>query len=75
MGFPGCTAATALAEDGMVDAEACSLFASLCPMTDSSRVFFDQIPTEAEWVTALGHQCILKVGPQEAARVARAAWM
>lgn len=64
----------ALAERGMVNAEARSLFASLGPVTNSSRVSFDQILTKAEWETALGHQCILMVGPEEAARVARAAW-
>lgn len=39
----------ALAEAGMIDAEAAALFAKLGTYTSASKVPFTRIPTDAEW--------------------------
>lgn len=63
----------ALAEAGMIDAEAAALFAKLGPHTSASKVPFTRIPTDAEWRAALDHQCIPAVGPDAAAKIVREA--
>ena len=63
----------ALADAGIIKAEAIALFAKHGPYTDVSKVSFTRIPTDAEWKAALDHQCIPAVGPEVAARVVRAA--
>jgi hypothetical protein len=59
----------ALAEAGMIDAEAAALFAKLGPHTSASKVPFTRIPTDAQWRAALDHQCTPAVGPEAAARI------
>lgn len=40
---------------------------------DAARMFA-QAPTTADWETALGHQGVIQVGPEEALEVVRVAW-
>jgi predicted nucleotidyltransferase component of viral defense system len=63
----------ALAEAGKIDAEASEVFGKHGPYTSASKVSFTRLPTDAEWETALGHQCIIAVSPREAATVVRGA--
>lgn len=63
----------ALARAGHLDARAAELFARHGPATDVSKISFDRTPTDEEWRRALGHQCIIEVGPEVAARVVREA--
>ncbi|MEZ3161691.1 nucleotidyl transferase AbiEii/AbiGii toxin family protein [Microbacterium sp. BWT-B31] len=65
----------ALAEQGIIDAEAAALFGRFGPLTDAARVTFSRRPSDAEWVAALSHQGVLRVGPVEAADVVRRAWV
>ena len=64
----------ALAKAGFVDREAKDLFSRFGQYTSPRRVQFDQIPTREEWESALSHQCIPRVAPDEAASTVRAAW-
>ena len=63
----------ALAGVGKIDREAVEMFGKLGPYTSASKVSFARLPTDSEWTAALGHQCVPQVGPEEAARVVRAA--
>ncbi len=63
----------AMAEAGMIDGEAAELFGRLGAYTSASKVSFTRIPSDAEWEVALGHQGIVRVGPQDAARAVRGA--
>lgn len=61
----------ALAERGFIDDEAAALFGKFGQFTKASTITFPRIPTDAEWDHALGHQCVVKATPSEAARVVR----
>lgn len=61
----------ALARGGKLDRRAAEIFARLGPYTSVTSVSFAQLPADAEWDAALGHQCIPAVGPNEAAQVIR----
>lgn len=61
----------AMAEAGMIDGEAWELFGRIGTSTSASQVPFARIPSDAEWKAALGHQGIVRVGPQDAARAVR----
>ena len=63
----------AIAEAGMIDGEAAELFRRPDTYTSASKVSFTRIPSDAEWEVALGHQGIVRVGPQDAARAVRGA--
>ncbi|SDH56178.1 nucleotidyl transferase AbiEii/AbiGii toxin family protein [Microbacterium pygmaeum] len=58
----------AMAEAGMIDGEAAQLFGRLGTYTSALQVPFTRVPSDAEWEAALGHQGIVQVGPQDAAR-------
>lgn len=61
----------ALDERGFIDAEAKALFGKLGPFTKASAVTFTQLPTDAEWNQALGHQCVVQVTVADAAAAVR----
>ncbi|MCL3838741.1 nucleotidyl transferase AbiEii/AbiGii toxin family protein [Aeromicrobium duanguangcaii] len=66
----------ALVQRGAVATEAVDLFVKHGP---TGRVptprMFTTAPTEVAWETALGHQCVIKAGPDEALVVVRDAWL
>lgn len=65
----------ALAQRGAVTGEAIDLFVNYGPTARKPASFmFASAPTEDEWTTALGHQCVIQVGPGEALAVVRDAW-
>lgn len=57
----------ALADRGHLDQNAAATYARLGQFTSASAITFDRLPSDVEWNNALGHQCILRVGPREAA--------
>lgn len=59
----------ALAEAGQFTGAAAELFGRFGPYTKVSIVSFTQLPTDREWETSLGHQCLVRVTPREAARI------
>ncbi|MBC9226321.1 nucleotidyl transferase AbiEii/AbiGii toxin family protein [Aeromicrobium sp. 636] len=66
----------ALAQRGAVTTEAVDLFVKHGPtgLVPTPRMF-ETAPTEDAWETALGHQCVIKAGPDEALAVVRDAWL
>lgn len=66
----------ALAQRGAITTEAVDLFVKHGPTARKPVSFvFASAPTEDGWVTALGHQCVVQVGPDEALAVVRDAWL
>lgn len=63
-----------LAERGVIDSDAASLFSRLGPLTRASAVSFTSVPDPEQWDGALAHQCILRVSASEAAGVVAGAW-
>ncbi|MFH8250516.1 nucleotidyl transferase AbiEii/AbiGii toxin family protein [Microbacterium sp. B2969] len=63
----------AMGEAGMINGDAVALFGRLGTHTSAAKVPFERIPSDSEWRTALGHQGIIRVGPQDAAEAVRAA--
>lgn len=63
----------AMAELGMVDRNAVGLFGAFGPYTSAAKVPFGAIPSATEWDAALGHQGIIRIGPQDAAIAVRQA--
>lgn len=61
----------ALAESGRIDVEAARLYARYGQYTSVAKVSFAEVPTGAAWLNDLGHQGIIAVSPEEAARVVR----
>ncbi len=61
----------AMAEGGMINGDAVRLFGRVGPFTSAAKVSFAVIPSEAEWNAALGHQGIIRIGPQDAAIAVR----
>lgn len=61
----------ALVEAGKIGRDAVDMFGKFGPYTSASKVSFARLPTDAEWTDALGHQCVPRVGPEEAAQVVR----
>ncbi|MEE8867786.1 MAG: nucleotidyl transferase AbiEii/AbiGii toxin family protein [Acidipropionibacterium acidipropionici] len=64
----------AMIGQGMISGEAANLFATFGPLRRTAAVSFDEVPTPAQWESALAHQCILHVGARQAAEEVRAAW-
>lgn len=64
---------SALSERGYVDQEAADIYARFGQFTSASAVTFTELPSMAEWSNALGHQCILRATPEEAADSVRRA--
>lgn len=66
----------ALAQHGAVTPEAVDLFVKYGPTARRPAAFmFTSAPTESGWATALGHQCVIRVGPDEALAVVKDAWL
>ncbi|SKB09540.1 nucleotidyl transferase AbiEii/AbiGii toxin family protein [Aeromicrobium choanae] len=66
----------ALAQRGAVTTGAVDLFVKHGPTARRPASFmFASAPTEDEWTTALGHQCVIRVGPDEAWAVVRNSWL
>jgi hypothetical protein len=65
----------ALSEAGHIDSRAASLFGRFGPFTNPAQARIDRVPTQAEWDSALSHQCIPRVSPADAARAVDAAWI
>ncbi|MQA35138.1 nucleotidyl transferase AbiEii/AbiGii toxin family protein [Modestobacter roseus] len=64
-----------LAAAGLIDREAARLFCEHGPTAGHVQPWmFDHAPSEAEWLTALGHQGRVQVGPVDARDTVRAAW-
>lgn len=63
----------ALAGASKIDAEAIALFQRWGPASSASSISFVELPTSTEWERSLGHQCVVKVAPHEAAAVVAAA--
>ncbi|GAB6859030.1 nucleotidyl transferase AbiEii/AbiGii toxin family protein [Microbacterium xylanilyticum] len=63
----------AMAEDGMIDADAAAVFGRLGPVTRASAVSFARIPSRLEWDAALAHQCVVQVSADRAAARVRLA--
>lgn len=65
-----------LAGAGQIDRSAFTLLAKEGPLVrpDINRLF-SEAPSEEEWVSALAHQCRIKVRPAEALAVVRDAWL
>lgn len=61
----------AMAEMGLFDSDAVRLFGRFGPYTSAAKVPIAEIPSVAEWNAALGHQGIIRIGPQDAATVVR----
>lgn len=57
----------AMAEVGMIDAEAAAVFGRVGPLTRASAVSFARIPSPEEWNAALEHQCLVQVTAVKAA--------
>ena len=49
----------AMAEGGMIDAEAAAEFGKFGPLTRAAGVSFDRHPSLVEWDAALAHQCLV----------------
>lgn len=64
----------AMAGRGMISEEAVGLFGRFGSFTRASAVSFAEVPTKAQWDSALAHQCIPEVGPEQAAAVVGHAW-
>jgi hypothetical protein len=66
----------ALAQAGFIDREAAETYKRCGPTGGVPKAwsFPKQPPSEPEWADALGHQCILRVGPEEAYEVVTRAW-
>lgn len=66
----------ALAEAGHITAEAAVLYRRHGPSNSfpNQSVFPSKPPTEQEWTDALGHQCVVQVGPRQAYDTVVAAW-
>lgn len=63
----------AMGRAGMIDREAVDLFGRLGPYSNAAKVSFAAIPSDGEWKAALGHQGIIRIGPQDAAQEVHAA--
>lgn len=61
----------AMAESRMFDRDAMRLFGRFGPYTSAAKVPFGMIPSATEWDAALGHQGIVRIGPQDAATAVR----
>lgn len=61
----------AMAERGLFDRDAVRLFGRFGPYTSAAKVPFAEIPSVTEWNAALGHQGIIRIGPQDAATAVR----
>jgi hypothetical protein len=60
-----------MSEAGMIDANAVELFGRMGALTTAANVSFVDVPSDAEWGTALGHQGIIRIGPRDAASAVR----
>lgn len=60
-----------LADAGRIDDEAAHLYGRYGQYTHVAQVPFADVPDDATWRDALGHQGIIAVGPEHAARVVR----
>jgi len=67
----------ALAEAGYITAKAAAIYRHHGPSNSfpNRSAFPNTPPTEQEWTDALGHQCILQVGPTQAYDTVVAAWV
>jgi predicted nucleotidyltransferase component of viral defense system len=57
----------AMSELGLIETEAVDLFGRLGSYTSAASMPFTNIPSDAEWNAALGHQGIIRIGPGDAA--------
>lgn len=56
-----------MGEKGMIGRAAVELFARMGSYTSAAQISFEQVPADAEWEAALGHQCVIRIGPRDAA--------
>ncbi len=63
-----------MAVRGMINREAVELFENLGPLTRTSEVSFDRVPTSAKWHDDLAHQCAPQVTAAEAVEIVRDVW-
>lgn len=63
----------ALADAGLIDAEAAAIFRHFGPYTSTSAIPLDRLPDDEQWRAALAHQCRLTRTPSDAANAVRRA--